>query len=408
MLLWELPEVLQCPFLYLEFLDHIRTEKHWLWAGLLNSIGGSDLLLDRLFLYIQPLPVRSCARQIEARLIAVDIFSQVFVQRAVADDRFAELFDSVLRRLCFIIEFRSPIELQIHSFRSSVRILQSMRYKFNDEAHLFYWSLLADSALKHPMIRPMFLRLMQTTLRGDLPVSKLDRILQNRPDHNDVWAVANLVAEDYSKAAEKPFAFVQALIVMAVTDEILARTSCRALALVIKSFDCQIAWLRAFLKKLPGFVIASQQRHLQREKVGLVFEFLTHLYETQIGWLQSEISAQAAILLASQTVPMVVVNALKPAARSETVDVNKIETDGAKIMELGALLMSVMDESVTKLPCAVLKGVGPQRRVAPVGCASLPNFPPIRNVMSQRNRGKAPPAKPAVKATRFPHLSVRH
>jgi hypothetical protein len=284
-----------------------------------------------------------------------------------------------------------------------------MKYKFNDteESHLQYWDQLVEASLKHPMLKPLVLRLVHTKVL-DFPLSKLARILQYRPDHNDIASIASIVIDEYSKSEEKPFAVLQALTLLSVTDEIFARSSCRSIAAIIKSLEYQIPWLRAFLKKATGFVIVAQQKHLHPERVSLVFELFGALFETQIGWLQSEISNQAAILLGSQKVPIAIVNGLKPAVRYESSELHQWEGEHVRLMDLAAILLSVIEDPGPRLPCAVLKCVGPARKVAAIGCLSLPNLPTINSVISQRNKGKRAPAKPVVKSTRFPHLSVRH
>jgi hypothetical protein len=194
-ILWDLPRVLRSPWLYLNFLDRIRRDKHWLWTTLLNSLGGSDLLLDRFFCYLDPFPVVATWRELESRLIAIEVFCHVFIARPPADDRFFESFDKVFRKLLSVIEGPSRADLVIHCFRCAVNILESVKHKFPETAYLEYWTCLVCSGSKQHFLRQIVLRLRPSIAFCDLSMVKLGKvILQNCPDPPSIWSIANVTS----------------------------------------------------------------------------------------------------------------------------------------------------------------------------------------------------------------------
>jgi hypothetical protein len=358
---------------------------------------------------LEPFPVDSTFRELESRLIAIEIFCQVFIARPPAEEHFFESFDNFFRKLLTLLESNSRIDLIIHTFRCAVKILEGVRYKFHDAPYIDYWACLVDSSSKQILLRQMILRLMPANIFCDFPMVRMGRIiLENDPDPASIWAVANAISIAKTPGGEKPLCVIQSLAILSVKDEILARTCCKALSLLVQSSDRPIPWLVSFLKKATGFVIVAQHRRVSPYQVGLVFELFCALFTTQVAWLQSEISMQAAILLGSQKVPMAIVNSLKPAVRYETADLHQWVGDTVRTLDLNTIFLSVKEEPVPRLPCAILRDIVPQRRAGKIGSISLSSFPTTNSVISQRAKAKRSPAKPVVKTTRIAQLSIRH
>jgi hypothetical protein len=409
MILWDLPETLQSPFLYLNLLDSIRRERHWMWTGLLNSVGGSDLILDRFFLYIDSVSLRAGLQGLESRLIAIEIYCQVIIERPPPEDRFLDAFDRLFHRLTNLMTDPGPIALQIHCFRCAVRILQKTKYRFSDSAYIDYWFSFAEMAVKQIFLRPLVLRLMQTNFFCEFSMTTFGRILfQNHPDHNDIWVISNLISNSKSKTDDRPLSVLQSVALLSVTDEVLARTCCRSLPLLIKAMECEIPWLRSFLKKAAGFVIVAQNRQLCPYQVGLVIELFLALFKMQVDWIQSEISIQAAILLGSQKVPMAIVSVLKPAMRFETAELHQWEGAHGRELDLRTIFLSAREEPVPRLPFVQSNNICSRKRTARIGTISLPSFATINCVITQRAKARRCPAKPVLKNARFAQLSIRH
>jgi hypothetical protein len=407
-MLWDLPETLNNPLVYLRFLDGIHTSNHWLWSALLNTAGGSDLIIDRLLSYIKPLPADSDFSQIELRMVAIDICCDVFLDRTPSDDRFFSMFDILIENLIRIIDSPHPISLQVHSFRWSLKIISAVKFRFGTEQYLDYWSLLIESSANQRALRQIILRFVPLNLFCDYSLAKLGRIiLQNCPDHNDIWGIAHAILTSKSKLSEKPLSVLQMTTVLSVTNEVLARTCSKALPLLIRAIDCQIPWMSSFIKKATGFVIIAQSRHLYSYQVGLVIELFSAMSRLQVEWLQADISTQAAILLGSQKVPMAIVNSLKPAIRYEAGDLTQWESQVDVSFDIDGMLASVKDEGTAKIQCTALRAMGTRKKGPKIGTISLPAISPVKAVISPRNRGKGG-SRLVIKPTRIARLQSWH
>ena len=80
----------------------------------------------------------------------------------------------------------------------------------------------------------------------------------------------------------------------------------------------------------------------------MIFKLFTTLYNMQIDWLQSEISTAAGVPLASQKVPIAVVDSLRPSIRYDRADLRQWESDAAKMISLSTMLLSVNEEAIPK------------------------------------------------------------
>jgi hypothetical protein len=188
---------------------------------------------------------------------------------------------------------------------------------------------------------------------------------------------------------------LQGMVVLAATNEVLARTCCKALSLLINAVDGVVPWLITFIRKAAGFVVIAQTRRECASEVALVFELFAALYRTQTGWIQNEISTAAAVVLASQKVSMATVAALKPALRYDPLDLRQWESEAAKgsAISLSSMLSSVQEEPPIRV---VRSGVRPLLRQNPpprIVCLSI-DISPRNNVLGRQRTLKRALVKP--------------
>jgi hypothetical protein len=315
-------------------------------------VGGVDLVLDRLLPYTEPLPVWAHASHIDVRMTCIDICAHLFIEHSPEDDRFPDMFDSLFRRVLLLMSPTVPSSLVIHGFRTANRLLSASKFRFGSEQYLIYWSTFVEICVVHPMLRPMIIRVVCVNAQCGYSVTQLARVmLDHDPDHETVILMAECLAHSTNRQIEKSLLVLQGVVVLAVTNEIMARTCCRALPLLITAVDGVIPWLITFIRKAAGFVVMAQTRRECACEVGLVFELFTALYRTQMEWIQSELSTAAAMLLASQKVSMAIVAGLKPAVRFDLLDLQQWESEAAKgsAVSLSSMLSSVKEEPLVRV-----------------------------------------------------------
>jgi hypothetical protein len=304
-------------------------------------------LLDRLLPYVEPLPAHPNPEHLEARLICIEICGHLFIERPPEEDRFSEIFDSFFRRINSVMSPAVPASLAVHGFRTAIRLLSASKFRFASEQYAGYWGQFVETSASHPMLKRLVMRVMNLNSLCDYSATKLARvILQHEPNQDEIWSIAAYLSQCQNKPIEKPVSILQSLFVMAVSDQIMARTCCKALPLLIRAIEGVIPWVVAFIRKVTGFVVMAQRRRECETDVGLVFELFTALYRTQIEWVQEEISRGAAILLASQKVTMALVAGFKPAIRYDPFDLHQWEIEAAKgyTICLSSMISTISEE----------------------------------------------------------------
>jgi hypothetical protein len=369
-MLWEVPMAFDDPILFLRFLDHIQRRNHWLWRGIVNV---SDAFLDHFLPYVEPLPASSSAREIELRLIVIEICEWLFGS--------GDLLDGFLRRLSALI-VAPPLTLAVNALRTATRLLAFARERLAREHWLSGWGLLVDLSFQ---VTGMKRLVLQAALSGGYPrVALAQAALQRSPTCEDIWFVATFVASDKECVDGPPLPIVQTVTVYAATDQTLARTCCKALCLLLEGNCAEVPWLMTFVRHAAGFVIIAQARHQCGSQVELVLELLAALTATRIEWLVAEVSAAAALLLASQRVSLASASGLRPAARFDTAELHTwIHADAVC---LATMLLDVKEEPrtgarVPKFPLA---------RAAPSTKSSVA-------MVNMRSRG---PTRPIIRTNR--------
>lgn len=361
------------PILFIRFIDHVQRRNHWLWRGIVNA---SDAFLDRFLPYIEPLPASSTASEIETRLIVIEICEQLFGS--------GESLDGFLRRLSALI-VAPPLTLAANALRTATRLLELARLRLPRDQWLAGWGQLVDLPFRAVgMKRPV----MQAALAGGYPLITLAQAaLQRSPASDDVWFVTTLIVGDEPRDYERPLPIVQAVTIYAATDAVLARTCCKALCLLLEGTCAEVPWLINFVRQAAGFVIVAQARHECGHQVGLVLELLAALAATRVDWLVAEVSAAAALLLASQRISLASASGLRPAVRFNTAELHSwIQADATNAVCLATMLLDVSEEPRTSAR-------GPR---CPLGRA-VPATKSSVGMVNMRSRG---PTRPVIRTNR--------
>jgi hypothetical protein len=396
-LLWDLPVAFGDADLFIRFIDHISHGGHWLWTGLLNTPGGVEVLVDRLVPYIERLPRASSPAAVDRRLICIDILMRLFLDKPPGFDQFDDFF----RRLIALVEAGVPLTLAVNGFLGAHQLLGLSRQVFGAEAYHNYWSLFIETSAGHSSLRRLMIRMVLSSSLCEYSRTTLVRVLlENSPDHEVIWAVANFLFPSDGSTLEKPISVLQWLAIGAVTNEIFARTFSKVISVMTRSFGTEVPWLIAFVRQATGFVILAQGRHECSLEVAMIFELFANLTRMGLDWLSEEISSAAAILLASQKVAIAVVNSLKPSARFDQADLRQWESDAARTICLSTMFLSIKEDVKTRpqkpfTRCSVVKAAPGITRV--VGL--MTNISPRSEAALGRKRGLGP-IRPVVRSFR--------
>jgi hypothetical protein len=389
-LLWALPATLSSPLLFVRLLGAIHHTNHWLWTGFLNSDSGPDIVLDRLLPYVEGTRARPGNAQLDARLTCVDICADLFVDHPPEDDRFAESFESFFRRLLAIMASTEPMALAVHGFRGGMRLLAAAKCRLHSEQYASACATFVGTCASNPPLKSMVMRVMHSNVFCDLSFGNIARGLVGKGlDSNDIWLMALSASQAHSRTNEKPFSLLQTITNLAVTNEVMARTCCKALPVLIMLFDGSIPWLATFIRKATGFVVIAQYRRECEKEVALVIELFTALYRLHIDWITSEIASAAALLLASHRVSIAMMIALKPALRYDADVLREWEAIAAQqsTMPLTSMLSSV-EESIPRVPQSRVKPA-PRRPSVKVVSFALDHSPRSAAIIRTRNAKRA-------------------
>jgi hypothetical protein len=292
--------------------------------------------------------------------------------------------DGFLRRLSALI-VAPPLTVAANALRTATRLLRLASVRLAQEQWLAGWAQLVDLPFR---VAGMKRLVMQAALAAGYPPAALAQAaLQRSPACEDVWFATTLVVRDKQYDLERPLPIVQVVTVCAATDAILARTCCKALCLLLEGTCVEVPWLMSFVRRAAGFVIVAQARRECGPQVGLVLELLAALAATRIDWLVAEVSAAAALLLASQRISLASASGLRPAARFDTAELHSwIQADATNAVCLATMLLDVREE-----PRAGARGPRcPLARALPATKSSVA-------MVNMRSRG---PTRPVIRTNR--------
>jgi hypothetical protein len=277
-----------------------------------------------------------------------------------------------------------------------MRLLATAKFRLHSDQYSSACLAFIAACGSNNLLKSMVMRVMHSNVFYDLSIGLVARaLLGHGLDDSDIWLMALSASQSRGRANEKPLSLLQMITSLAVTNELMARTCCKALPILIMLFEGAIPWLSTFIRKATGFIIIAQHRRECAREVGLVVELFTVLYRLQIEWITSEIASSVAILLASQRVSIAMMSAFKPALRY---DVDVLREWEAVAMQpstapLAAMLSSVTEEAMPRVPRTRVRPV-PRQHPVKVVSFGLEHSPRSSAVAARARNAKRALVKP--------------
>ncbi|OHT03412.1 hypothetical protein TRFO_06627 [Tritrichomonas foetus] len=377
-LIWNIPAAVGHPESLLVLLDLLHTSKHWIWNALMNCDGVDDLLFDRLSPYISPLSKYSNSELKYYKLLAIDIVTITFMH----NPRFPDPFDSLFSRYLNVMK-NGSVEESIHCFRSLTLIFEKLRSQIGTGHLCNYMKDFAGTAISIHFLRRMFVTFLLSLKLPNLSVSFISRLLlQNNPDHNDIDFITTHLIPNNNH--EKHTSIVLKMLSLAVTDMIISRSIIKSLNSLRKLFDSHIPIICTFIQNAVGFVIIAQANETCARHVSMIFDLLKALLNLNQDWLKNEVMKGAAILLASQKVPLAFANSLKPSMHCDKAELVKWEkmANNISFNDMMLLIENIKDD----------KGQKPAPPTIGVRSAPPRNFP--KPIPGPSMSSHVPKAKP--------------
>lgn len=347
--LWDFPITLADPLFFLELLVKLSTENHWIWNAMMNTSGATEIFFDRMIIYLEPVSYDAKYKEIEAKIAAVNLLTTVISHKPPEPAKFNDMMESYWSRMLQLLA-RPPVSIQVEAFRSCKHILEKLRNKFGTEQLVNFVERFVQVCCVSYPLKTIAAQFIASYNALGYTKTKLARdVLKEQPDHNDIEFVSELLSV---KSKEKPLSIVQTLVTMAAFDKRFSRTCCYALPPILLAFDSQIPWLNSFIKKATGFIIISRMNYRQLKRVPMILDLFVALYSTQLEWIMNELSNAAALLLASQNIPLAYANLLKPSIRTDKKQLQEWLSLASKTDDIKSLLRNVKEEGLLspKLP----------------------------------------------------------
>lgn len=383
-LLWRAGEVIGGGSSVLHILYELSTRNHDLWSLFLKSEGATELLLDRLLPHIDPAPRQP--QTLELRFMSLFLCERAFLDRPPASDRLPDAIDSLVTRIANVMASESPIELKVELFRVGARVLKSTSIESAVEKFI-------DASLRVPVLRPL---VESFSVSLGYPLAKLSTaVFAGTFDHNDVSVIAD---QSVRSQGLVPVRTVQKLAETAAGNEVLGRTCCFALERILPLASDSQRWVKTFIGQAVGFVIIAQGRGECRNEVGMVMDVLAAMSRANVEWLKADVSEAAATLMASQTVNMAMVNALKPSVRFDGAAIQKWSGEKAQAVDLRTMLRDVREERAPAPPKA--SGSVPPRKILPVHARRSMSMPGSLKLPAKKKTCQRPTV-PVVKANKL-------
>lgn len=303
-ILWNIPSAIKDPQTFLNLLDTLFTTKHWIWNALINCDGGSGLFFDRFLPYITPISDELSKDIKNFHFIVIDIVFSVFMSQPSFPDSFDSLFPNFLR----ILQKGNP-EQSIHCFRLLTNLFKLHCSSFPTESFSTYLKDFSEAAVTNPILKPFVGPFALSLHNHSLSIIFLAQLyLKNSPNQNDILFIEN----NLMNTQENPNSIILRILSLCITDKIYCSSYLHLLKAVKLLLSSNIPSVSNFVQNIVGFVIIAKSRNSKHRTVSMIFELLKTLSNLGYEWIRNEVSHSAAILLASQEVPLAFVNSLKP------------------------------------------------------------------------------------------------
>lgn len=189
------------------------------------------------------------------------------------------------------------------------------------------------------MLKRMAVRVAISGKLCSYSIARLSRILLKVcPDQHDLMGIRTMIKESSLSREGNMFSVLKDLIYKAIEDEVLARCSCLVIPSVLTFFLEPNPWVIDFFRKSVGFIIIAQRRREYGTRVALLLQLFSSVVKSGVTWVETEISACAATLLASQMVPMMYVNGLKPALKFDSGELALWQSEEALKIQMETML----------------------------------------------------------------------
>lgn len=321
-ILWRIPFVIDNPKFFLTLLDVLYISNHSIWNNLISFDGGCDLILDRFLPYIIPISENDPKETKDFNMITINMVVSALLNQSRLPDLFESFFNSIL-----LILKNGTSNQSIHCFRLLINLFKSNRFNISTEQLNNYVKLFAESSITNPLLKPFVGPFVLSLNIETLSIIFLSNLyLRNIPDQNDILFIErNLI-----NSSENANSIILRLLSLSTTDKIYCATYLHAINSLKSLFASNMPSVSFFIKRAVGFIIIAKSRNSKRRTVSMIFDLLKTLSNLGHEWLKNEVSNGAAILLASQKVPLAFVNSLRPSIqcdKSELVKWEKLAND---------------------------------------------------------------------------------
>ena len=381
--LWEIPELYSNdnPGMLLILLDALKQMRHEIWTNIVNHSNLiDDLVIDRIAPYIFPMDQKASAESKYHCSIAISILADLFVN----NPRFPDPFESLLTRLLNVMK-NGCLEIGVQCFRSIKYILETIHKKIPSANLTNYVKDFADAAVSVPYLKKIIgPALLSMNFPGISTFYVINLLLQNKPDHNDFAYIAQIFSSVSSINSAfdeeiKPESIALQLLISASTDVVFCTTIIKIIPMIKKLYEKSIPSICLFIKNAVGFVIIARSNSIRCPNVSMILDIFRCLNDLGYDWLRNEVANAASILLASQKVPLAIVNALKPSIYCNKNELSKWEQaskNNNTIPNINSLLLNPIKEEPS-LPKAPTPPKVRTRNQAPrnIGKAAIPIAP---------------------------------
>lgn len=319
LILWSIPCGVSDPTIFLNLLDTLSQTQHWVWNSILNNEASCDLIFDRFISYLTHLSCKTSGKVKDLRIIAMNLVVEVFMSHP----KFPDPFYSIFSRLCSLIKSNNP-ELSVHSYNLIKKLLDNSRLKLSSDQFGNYAKEFTESSISNRYLRrfigPYILSLKIPSLNASY-ISRL--LLTSKFDHNDLLFIEkNLISNN----TEKSTSILLQLLALSINDIIYSRTILRIITQFKPFFDSQNAQITSFINRVVGLIIIARSRNENQYQVSISFDLLkTLFFNVPNEWLRNDISRGAALMLASEKVPLAFCNSLRPSMHCDKSELVKWE-----------------------------------------------------------------------------------
>ena len=311
-LLWQLPDWIKDEFQYFDLLMDFVHNDHKLWKDFLETDGIIDLALDKFLPMMNGESTNNSIKSVELSIQISSFVVELITAKPGNITNFPAVFANVLTRLISYLTKSDNLTLSFYSINNITKMFNSCQFCLSPSVFAQCIRKYIQTLTRLDNMRLIAFMKLEKIVNEDFKNEILVAVLQSLNCAEDVEFVASTIL---NMQKTKAIPAVQLFLQTAGNNKIFSKICCKYLKQIL-THTGDIPWIHSFIKRATRFILMAHYNSVYLRKVKMLLDLFLVLYQTDLVWLQKDISNACGFLLSTERIPMPYLSKMQPSPGS--------------------------------------------------------------------------------------------